>query len=97
MAEQEVTEAPVVDSVIEPVAAEPEPEAAPRSPWMSMVEQNMVPIAVGGVSLLALFGWLAARGRRKDDEGAEPVLAAAAAPPPPPARPKRSCQRLREC
>jgi len=34
---------------------------------------------VGGVSLLALFGWLAARGRRKDDEGAEPVLAAAAA------------------
>jgi len=77
--EPAVTEAPVVDSVIEPVAAEPEPEAAPLSPWMSMVEQNIVPIAVGGVSLLALFGWLAARGRRNDDEGAEPVLAPAAA------------------
>ena len=79
VAEAELTKAPVVESVIEPVAAEPEPQAAPRSPWMSMVEENMVPIAVGGVSLLALFGWLAARGRRKDDEGAEPVLAAAAA------------------
>jgi pilus assembly protein FimV len=79
VAEQEVTRDPVVESVVEPVAAETEPQAAPRSPWMSMVEENMVPIAVGGVSLLALFGWLAARGRRKDDEGAEPVLAAAAA------------------
>ena len=45
---------------------------------MRMVEQNIVPVAVGGVSLLALLGWLATRGRRKKEES-EPLLAGAGA------------------
>lgn len=73
-------EQPVVQEVATDAAAEATAvESSPPSPWVSMVEQNIVPIAVGGVSLLALFGWLATRGRRKEDDGPEPVIAAAAA------------------
>jgi len=43
-----------------------------------MVEQNMVPIAVGGVAVLGLFGWLATRGRRKQDQGEEQMATAGA-------------------
>jgi len=70
VAEQEA----VTAAAEEPAAADP----APVNPIMRMVEDNIVPIAAGGVTLLALIGWLAARGRRKEDDP-EPLLAGAGA------------------
>ena len=66
--------------VAEPVAEPPVSESARPSPWYSVIEKNMLPIGAGGVSLLALLGWLATRGRRKEEEPAapEPALAAVA-------------------
>jgi pilus assembly protein FimV len=36
-----------------------------------MLQQNMLPIAAGGVGLLGLVGWLVARRRREEDDGPE--------------------------
>ena len=58
--------------------AEPAPAARP-DPMMKMIEDNLLPIAAGGVSLLALLGWLFTRGRRNKEESPEPALAPAAA------------------
>ena len=90
------TEAPVEEpvsaeseaSVIEPVAAEDAPESAVADGSASLippsvvrtVEENVVPIAAGGLALLGLVGWLALR-RRREDGGDEPALAAVAAAP----------------
>lgn len=49
------------------------------APVAAMVEQNIVPIAAGGVAVLGLFGWLFTRGRRKQEPNEE-LLAAAGAP-----------------
>jgi pilus assembly protein FimV len=70
-----------VEAPSEPAPSDQEPATAdpvPVNPIMRMVEQNIVPVAVGGVSLLALLGWLATRGRRKKEE-TEPLLAGAGA------------------
>ena len=75
VAEQETVSEPVIADTAEPTVADP----APGNPIMRMVEQNILPVAVGGVSLLALFGWLATRGRRRKGEEAEPLLAGAGA------------------
>jgi len=74
VAGQETAPEPVTAATEEPSAAEP----APVDPIMRMVEENIVPIAAGGVSLLALIGWLVGRGRRKDDEPG-PLVAGAGA------------------
>ena len=76
-----VTAAVVEPPVAEPVAEPPASESARPSPWYSVIEKNMLPIGAGGVSLLALLGWLATRGRRKEEEepaAPEPALAAVA-------------------
>ena len=64
--------APAEPAVAESAAEQAEP-IIPAS-MVSMVEKNIVPIAAGGVGLLALLGWLFARGRRRQDKGEE-VLA----------------------
>lgn len=59
-------------STSEPAAVEPAvTEAQPASPLLGMLQQNMLPIAAGGVGLLGLVGWLVARRRREDDDGPE--------------------------
>jgi len=101
-ADEAVTIDAAADAATEPVAAAPEPAPAPTveetspeapasaSPIMEMIEKNMVPIAAGGISLLALLGWLFSRRGRKEEEtsGPAPVAAseiAAATPEPEPA------------
>jgi pilus assembly protein FimV len=70
--------------LVEPVATDSGPAAesgdAPLIPaeLSALLEQNMVPIALGGVLVLALIGWVATRGRRGPAEP-EPLLAAGAA------------------
>ena len=79
--EEEVAPPPVA-AVAEPPAPVAEPaevESARPSPWYSAIEKNLLPIGVGGVSLLALLGWLATRGRRKDEEPVTPEPAVAEA------------------
>jgi len=72
----------------EPVAVEPEPaEAAasdsqPASPIAAMLQQNMVPIAAGGVGLLGLVGWLVSRRRRRDEGPDAPLVTEAVAADP---------------
>ena len=69
----------------EPAAVEPGPaEAAasdsqPASPLAAMLQQNMLPIAAGGVGLLGLVGWLVSRRRRRDEGPDAPLVADAAA------------------
>lgn len=63
-----------------PIAAEPAPTSMLPPALAAQLEQNSVPIAIGGVAFLGLVGWLATRRRRQSGEGsAEPALAAAAA------------------
>ncbi len=47
-------------------------------PLANMIEQNIVPIAAGGITLLALIGWLATRGRRRPASGPGAAQAALA-------------------
>jgi pilus assembly protein FimV len=63
-------------------AVEAPPAAAPLLPPEigELLEQNMVPVALGGVLVLALIGLIATRGRRREPEQ-EAVLPAAAALP----------------
>ena len=65
----------------EPPAAEPPtviPTPAAQPSLMDTIEKNIVPIAAGGVGLLALIGWLLTR-RRKGDDDADDTVALAAA------------------
>ena len=74
---------------VEQPAAETPPDESPLpaavsdgmfklpKPLASMIEQNIVPIAAGGITLLALIGWLSTRGRRRTATG---TAVAAAAP-----------------
>jgi len=62
----------------QPAAAEPD-RAPAADPMMKTIEDNILPIAVGGVSVLVLLGWLFSRGGRKKEADAEPALAPAAA------------------
>ena len=74
-----VVQAPPVQALTEPSAAEQSESAASAAqPWLAMLEKNMVPVAAGGVAVLGLFGWLLTRRRRDTDEG-EPLVAGAAA------------------
>jgi len=73
----------VTEPLVEPAApASPDVPAKSDSlipaPLLRLVEQNLLPIAGGGVALLALIGLLVARRRRKADDD-EPVAAAATA------------------
>lgn len=67
-----------------PPVEPPVPSVAPDGmfklpkPLVSMIEQNIVPIAAGGITLLALIGWLSTRGRRRTATGAAAVAAAPA-------------------
>lgn len=87
--------APAAATALPPVgAAEPaavvvaEPEIQPVAPAAPLLppevgeflEQNMVPVAIGGVLVLALVGWLATRSRRREPDE-EALLPAAAALP----------------
>lgn len=69
-----------VEPSVEPTA----PAAVPGGmfnlpkPLANMIEQNIVPIAAGGITLLALIGWLATRGRRRPASGPGAAQAALA-------------------
>ncbi|WP_078119434.1 FimV/HubP family polar landmark protein [Thiosocius teredinicola] len=67
----------VADVPVEPTPA-PDAAAGDSDSIMAMVQDNMIPIAGGGVVLLGLLGWMVARGRKKDD-GKELLAAGAAA------------------
>ena len=78
---------PIAQAPSEPATAESEAPAAPQilpPALATLVEENIVPLAGGGVALIGLIGWLATR-RRKHDEAAPaakpPVAEGADLPP----------------
>lgn len=76
-----VAEAPgevVVADVTEEPANEPAAADSDSGSVMAMVQDNMLPIAGGGVVLLGLLGWMVARGRKKND-GSDLLAAGATA------------------
>lgn len=71
-------------AAVEPSVESTAPAAVPGGifnlpkPLANMIEQNIVPIAAGGITLLALIGWLATRGRRRPASGPGAAQAALA-------------------